>query len=456
MGQLEDILKHQNMVRNNIMKSFGVEISENSLEKSFEDEINPFEMEAYKSELTKAELDWFEKAKHQDGDMHPNGKWVWRQSANGGKGDWRVANPRRGGGSSKTTSSASNADQSSANNNQQPSNQPNASSSSSDTSESSDSKKQSVEKTPDTMVGLYKELSDKFGQENKPFVYTNNGFLDLKKKGKKGYATWVGFQHTAKGRQPVDKTKMRNFIAKTAVDQLLSLVNEKTGKKYTSKDVKIEDYWDSTDMYRLYIEVDNSDDNSKAAAGGNKPMTKKPLTWDDITDTTLNIGGKYAVPVSLSKKTQTIRIGTRKYRVDLQNEILLDFFTGKKMNKNHLDMIYFKRFLDANRKGSRSIYGDDGYMSQDFLSYLEKNKEKIWPKDNFSEYTDVRVTHRGSKDSNYVAITGKKTGSVARHLIDDAFITGEGSNAGYYQVRANPVIKELTEKYKNGDVSEKN
>lgn len=107
MGQLEDILKHQNMVRNNIMKSFGAETSEDSLEKSFEDEVNPFEMEAYKSELTKAELDEFEKAKHQDGDMHPNGKWVWRQSANGGKGDWRVAKPSRGGGAKKTAPAAS-------------------------------------------------------------------------------------------------------------------------------------------------------------------------------------------------------------------------------------------------------------------------------------------------------------------------------------------------------------
>lgn len=104
MGQLEDILKHQNMVRNNIMKSFGAETSEDSLEKSFEDEVNPFEMEAYKSELTKAELDEFEKAKHQDGDMHPNGKWVWRQSANGGKGDWRVA---KTGGSKATAGGAS-------------------------------------------------------------------------------------------------------------------------------------------------------------------------------------------------------------------------------------------------------------------------------------------------------------------------------------------------------------
>lgn len=35
----------------------------------------------------------FEKA-HKDGDLHPNGKWVWVSSANGGKGDWRTLNGR--------------------------------------------------------------------------------------------------------------------------------------------------------------------------------------------------------------------------------------------------------------------------------------------------------------------------------------------------------------------------
>ena len=76
-------------------------------EKGFDDEINPFERaawEAEQDELRKAyetlgfDYNNIEKAKHQDGDMHPNGKWVWRQSANGGKGDWRVAKP----GGSKT------------------------------------------------------------------------------------------------------------------------------------------------------------------------------------------------------------------------------------------------------------------------------------------------------------------------------------------------------------------
>lgn len=382
MGQLEDILKHQNMVRNNIMKSFGVETSEDSLEKSFEDEVNPFEMEAYKSELTKAELDEFEKAKHQDGDMHPNGKWVWRQSANGGKGDWRVAKPSKGG-------RRANAAQSSANNNQQPTNQPSVSSSSSAAKQSSskttssnsglsDSKKQSIGKTPDTMVEIHKELDNKFGQENEPFTYTSNGVYDLKKNGKKGYATWVGFKHAVRGRQPVDKNKMRNFISNTAVDQFLSVVNEKSGKKYTSKDVKIEDYWDSTDMYRLYIEADNSDDNSNA---------------------------------STVKKTDSKK--------------------------------------ETSKKTNRSIYGANGYMSKEFLSYLEKNKDKIWPRTDWSSYTNITVHHYGSKDSNYVAITGNNKHGV-RVQIDDAYITGEGTNSGSHRVSKNPAIKKIVENYKNG------
>ena len=34
------------------------------------------------------------KSKHKDGDIHPNGKWVWVQSAAGGKGDWRTIGGR--------------------------------------------------------------------------------------------------------------------------------------------------------------------------------------------------------------------------------------------------------------------------------------------------------------------------------------------------------------------------
>lgn len=66
-------------------------------------------------EILKAagEEDLFEKA-HKDGDLHPNGKWVWVSSAAGGKGDWRTLNGRthkkhqsESGGSSTGVSSVS-------------------------------------------------------------------------------------------------------------------------------------------------------------------------------------------------------------------------------------------------------------------------------------------------------------------------------------------------------------
>lgn len=71
-------------------------------EKAFEDEVNPFEKAAYEAEFGQD----IEKAKYQDGDMHPNGKWVWRSSANGGKGDWRVASPSKRGGTKTNATSA--------------------------------------------------------------------------------------------------------------------------------------------------------------------------------------------------------------------------------------------------------------------------------------------------------------------------------------------------------------
>lgn len=51
------------------------------IEKSFDSGINvPEEVEVEKA--------------HQDGEIHPNGKWVWVSSANGGKGDWRTRGGR--------------------------------------------------------------------------------------------------------------------------------------------------------------------------------------------------------------------------------------------------------------------------------------------------------------------------------------------------------------------------
>lgn len=64
---MNEILEHRKRVQENILKSFGVEISSNDIEKS--------------------EIDDIEKA-HNPGDIHPNGKWEWRKTPTGY--DWRV------------------------------------------------------------------------------------------------------------------------------------------------------------------------------------------------------------------------------------------------------------------------------------------------------------------------------------------------------------------------------
>lgn len=52
------------------------------------------------------EYDDLEKARvvRQDGDIHPNGKWVWVSSAAGGKGDWRVIKKQKDGSSNAPAS----------------------------------------------------------------------------------------------------------------------------------------------------------------------------------------------------------------------------------------------------------------------------------------------------------------------------------------------------------------
>lgn len=74
----EEIRRQQELQKANILRGFG---------------INP-ESEDLELEIFKAQETDIEKAKHQDGDMHPNGKWVWVSSANGGKGDWRTKGGR--------------------------------------------------------------------------------------------------------------------------------------------------------------------------------------------------------------------------------------------------------------------------------------------------------------------------------------------------------------------------
>ena len=128
-------------------------------------------------------------------------------------------------------------------------------------------------------------------------------------------------------------------------------------------------------------------------------------------------------------------------------------FGGKKEEPNKDSKKLGKKYESENDEKS-SIYGDNGYMSKDFLNYLTKNKEKIWPGTDFSKFSDVSVHHMGSKDSNYVAITGKNKNGAST-LIDDAYITGEGVYGGSHQVKKNLELKKLVENYKNEDSKNK-
>lgn len=80
----DDIKKQRRKIQANVLKSFG--------------EVDLFEGKGTSnnlmSSMNKAEETDLEKA-HNQGDVHPNGKWYWESSAAGGKGDWRVIGGKR-------------------------------------------------------------------------------------------------------------------------------------------------------------------------------------------------------------------------------------------------------------------------------------------------------------------------------------------------------------------------
>ena len=80
---MNDIIKkHREIVSARIQQSFTLPDADQSLSKA-------------------DEYDDLEKARvvRKDGDIHPNGKWVWVSSAAGGKGDWRVIKKQKDGSS---------------------------------------------------------------------------------------------------------------------------------------------------------------------------------------------------------------------------------------------------------------------------------------------------------------------------------------------------------------------
>lgn len=201
-------------------------------EKGFDDEINPFERAAWESEqeeIAKAYatlgLDYdIEKAKHNDGDMHPNGKWVWRASANGGKGDWRVA---KTGGSKATAGGAAASSPSSGS-----TGTPNASSSyfsklSNSLIEKYSKKKESVSLSD--IEEFYEDFLRDRGQEPTRKAYANEA--------KKTYdAIVANWNKKTTSKTTSSKNKPNSYYVKLSKEDLEDVKNELVGKsiKYES------------------------------------------------------------------------------------------------------------------------------------------------------------------------------------------------------------------------------
>ena len=111
------------------------------------------------------------------------------------------------------------------------------------------------------------------GYDNLPprIVSTDNGAYDLEQKGLSGRYTWIGYQHklmrTEQGmRQAVEDAA--NEIARRMKDEF-------------GGDVKVEDKWKTTDMYRVYSVKELTESIRSRKALKEDDSTKPALNWED-------------------------------------------------------------------------------------------------------------------------------------------------------------------------------
>lgn len=300
----------QIMYKENAEKASGDDDEEDETDKSFEDEINPFDVAAWEAEhndVAKAYailgLDYdIEKAKHQDGDMHPNGKWVWRQSANGGKGDWRVA---KTGGSKATTGGGA----------------------------AATDEKIATKQTSSTLND--KIINSQSASAAKAYVK----FLD----GKNESMSFNDHFAEAIERANGDTNKVLKVFKEHLKKHLAS-----AGVAPESVDSYYKQFQGDLDKTAIKNYLKKKGIEWNWTKEGDAKKVPSSIKWDDITVTKLDDGGLYTM---LDKKKKIVTIGSKQYRVDLQNESLLHMNSGVKVKNNSPEMARFKKLLDANRKG---------------------------------------------------------------------------------------------------------
>nr|DAM87883.1 MAG TPA: hypothetical protein [Caudoviricetes sp.] len=349
--------------------------------------------EILKSAGTEDILD-FEKA-HKDGDLHPNGKYVWVSSANGGRGDWRTLNGRihkkhqaanaAGGGSSSASSTTTGGNTSSVK-----------------TTISDGGKKKMINaKTnakvvPDTytirgnrssrkMDALYKEMDEKYKDYSREDLQKLKDSFDKKRT--------IGLA--------IDRYKQltKQGAGKIAINKEGNLCDELTARYYT--------------INRLLAteDVTNDVDNSKTTSSKSKKSSVK-VDIDTIDQDEYNRMYKQAKSVDKQGRSMGLSVITsniNKYKKDLEETISNRpgaKATIKKLQDNLTKFISQKKAVedaigevDNNSKTTSSI-------NPTFQKYFSINNSKFTDPKKMS----VSKTPQGNWSLSY---EGKRISTVA-------------------------------------------
>lgn len=92
-----------------------------------------------------------------------------------------------------------------------------------------------------------------YDRDSAKYVHSNNGFKDLERAGKSGYGVWVFTDHNERGRAMLKKDKLFDIINDEVISSFIEVVNKKYKTQYTEADVHVDDKWDTTDGFRLYV-----------------------------------------------------------------------------------------------------------------------------------------------------------------------------------------------------------
>lgn len=109
------------------------------------------------------------------------------------------------------------------------------------------------EKRFDESMTCVSEQFAKFLGDDLPegLVLTDNGFYDLEQKNVSGVGIWIGFQHSTSARDRKLRQVMKTFVYREGYRLFKEFIRK---NNLGSDDVIINDFVNSTDMFRLYTQ----------------------------------------------------------------------------------------------------------------------------------------------------------------------------------------------------------